>query len=1378
MKEAWELFEKGTAEWFADTFGEPTLVQRISWPLIASGKHVLVSAPTGTGKTLSAFLVFLDQMKRQAQEGVLKQELQLIYVSPLKSLAADIRENLKRPLEGMRAGEITVGIRTGDTPQRDRQKMVRTPPHILIITPESLYLMLTSKTGQRVLATARAVILDELHALIDTKRGAHLMLSLARLDYICRRALQRIGLSATIEPLDMAARYLAPEDVSIAAPPMTKKVRLEILSPYADASKGRRKDPVWEELGALVYRYCQGSRSVIAFVEGRRYAEKLAYYVNLLGGEGFARVHHGSLSKEQRMETELALRDGRLRLLCATSSMELGIDVGEIDQTLQVGCPRTVSGTMQRLGRAGHNPGRVSVMYLFPRTAAECVSCGMTAQLAREGGVEHLNPPSGCLDVLAQHLVSMAAFGSYGLEEVMEILPRAWPFRQVTKEEVQAVLGMLAGDYEHGRDIPARPRVLYDRIHERVEGDGYSRMLAVSAGGTIPDKGLYAVKTEDGVKLGEVDEEFVYESQKGDRFILGSFAWKVVHISRDTVTVTQAPVEGARLPFWKGELKGRDKRTGEAFGRMFHSLQEAYGDGKLAEALKELGLDEAAVGLAYGYLERQIKAVGALADHRTVIVEHFRDMSGNSQLMVHSVFGRRINAPLALLAAKVASGQLGMEIGHVEEEDGFLLYAYGDGALPEGILQRVDPDACRKQLEILLPGTPLFNMAFRYNSGRALMMGVRGNGRHPLWLQRLKSAEMLSQAVTEKGHPLIRETRRECMEQLWDAEGLRELLYDIRSGIVEVREVYSETPSPMSLPLQWGQEAAVMYDYAPTPQGIHKAVAEEWEQEEKPLAPGRQELFEAQARGRLPENEKQLHSLLMTEGDLAAGELEVAVEWLDSLAREGRALYLEQGLWIAAEQEREYAQALGEGDGLCQEGNKEGWKERLHIVRRMLRYRGAANAQDVAERYGWSVHGAEGILEELRQSKEAVKQDGKYYHAQLYRRARRQTVKKRREEAVTCPAENYAALLLAEMESSAPAQEEMQNLLKQYAGMVFPAAFWEGILLSGRIRNYRESMLDAFLAKGELFWHMDGKGGLCFERQEETDWEADLERQEETLDEKERTVYEALLKRGASFQQALHGLLCGESPYDALMGLMEKGLVCADSYLPVRQWLQKEKTKKATVRQRVKARVKTMEAGRWDVVRPVKQQPLETRLERCFARCLVLSKETAAVCGISWQEALSVLRIWEYTGQARRGYFVKGLSGAQFIRGTDYAAVVRRLQRPEKKLVWVNAADPAQPWGKTLPHLPGRSFQNIQGNAVACLGGLPVAVMERQGKTLRMLGSEWQEDGLQLFAQEYKRGRLFPLLKRIVVKEYPEGAEEAFASAGFLKEMRDYVLYR
>lgn len=1379
MEDVLSLFCEETAEWFRNTLGEPTLVQKEAWQIIAAGRHALVSAPTGTGKTLSAFLVFIDRMKKQAQEGTLKQQLQLIYVSPLKSLAADIRENLRRPLEGIGAGEeITVGIRTGDTPLGERQRMVRRPPHILIITPESLYLMLTSKTGQNILATAKAVILDELHALIDTKRGAHLMLSLARLDDLCGQPLQRIGLSATIEPLDVAAEYLAPEEVGIAAPDMKKEVRLEVLGPFADMTKGRRKDPVWEEVGALVYRYCQGSRSVVAFVEGRRYAEKLAYFVNLMGGEGFARVHHGSLSKEQRMETELALREGRLRLLCATSSMELGIDVGEIDQVLQVGCPRTISGTMQRLGRAGHNPGRTSVMYLFPRAAAECVSCGMTAQLARQGGVEHLNPPSECLDVLAQHLVSMAAFRGYELDEVMKILPRAWPFRKLNKEDVRSVLCMLAGDYEHDRDIPARPRVLYDRIHERVEGDGYSRMLAVSAGGTIPDKGLYAVKTAEGVKLGEVDEEFVYETRNGDRFILGSFAWRVLNISRDTVTVTQVASEGARLPFWKGEIKGRDKRTGEAFGRMFRDLQKAHEDGRLLEALREMGLDESAAELAFGYLERQIHAVGSLPDHRTIVVEHFRDSSGNSQLMVHSVFGRRINAPLALLVANAARERIDAEIGSVDEEDGFLLYSYGSRALPEGILQWVDPESCIRLLEILLPATPLFNMAFRYNSGRALMMGVRKNGRTPLWMQRLRSAEMLQQVVREKEHPLIRETRRECMRELWDAEGVYELLCDIRSGVVEVREVYTDVASPMSLPLQWSQEAAVMYDYAPTPGGIHGAVEEELKREKELVRPGNQELKQVQERQKLPKDAGQLHSLLMTEGDLAAGELDIPAEWLQSLAQEGRALYLEQGLWIAAEQEKEYAAALGEEENGGAQQKKQGREERLHIVRRMLRYRGAADARQTAGRYGWSATEAEEILEELCDGKEAVRQDGRYFHAALYRRATVQTIQNRREEIRTCPGEAYAALLLSGTESSAPGEECLRNALRKYAGATFPASYWEGILLPKRVKGYRESMLDAFLAEGELFWHMEENGGLRFERQEDIDWEQDLSRRLEGLDEKERTIYEALLKRGASFMQALNSLLPGESAYDTLLSLLKKGLAYADSFIPVRQWLEGEKSKSMPPRQRVNMRVKALKAGRWDVVRQTRDQSVEEKLESCFDKCLIVCSQTAAQWGLSWQDALTVLRIWEYTGRARRGYFVEGMSGAQFIREKDYAGVVRVLQKPERNMVWVNAVDPAQCWGKALPHKEGRSFLNVPGNVVACLGGTPVAVLERQGKSLRVFEEAHQEECLKLFAEEYKKGKLFPTMKRIVVKEYPDTAKKAFESAGFMREIQDYVLYR
>lgn len=730
------LFSPDTARWFHESLGAPTPVQEAAWPAIAAGGHVLVSAPTGTGKTLSAFLVFLDRLRKKAAEGTLEQALYLIYVSPLKSLAADIRENLNRPLAGIGAESlIQTAIRTGDTTPRERQRMIRRPPHILITTPESLYLLLTSKTGQNMLCTAKAVIIDELHALIDTKRGAHLMFSLARLDALCGAPLQRIGLSATIAPLSLAAEYLAPEPVFVAAPAMHKKIELQILGSYVDTGK-RRKDPVWQELSELVYRYCQGAGSVIAFVEGRRYAEKLAYYVNQMGGEDFARVHHGSLSKEQRAETEIALREGRLRLLCATSSMELGIDVGEIDQVLQVGCPRTVSGTMQRLGRAGHNPGRTSVMYLFPRTPAESVLCGMTAQLAREGMVEKTNPPQGCLDILAQHLVSMAAFKSYEVDDVMRLLPRAWPFRDVTKDDVEAVLRMLAGDHEHSRDIPARPRVLYDRLHGRVEGDSYSRMLAVSSGGTIPDKGMYTVRTEEGVKVGEADEEFVYETQRGDRFILGAFAWKVVHISRDTVTVKQAPVEGARLPFWKGELKGRGKETGELFGRMLRALEHAGETGKLPEALGALGLDMSAARSAGDYLKRQIAATGGLPTDQVMLAEHFRDQSGNSQLMIHSVFGRRVNTPLSLLAARLAKEEMSTDVGHVDEEDGFLLYSYGDKPMPEGLLARIDPDAVQAFLTALLPATPVFSMAFRYNCGRALMMGAKGSGRQPLWMQR------------------------------------------------------------------------------------------------------------------------------------------------------------------------------------------------------------------------------------------------------------------------------------------------------------------------------------------------------------------------------------------------------------------------------------------------------------------------------------------------------------------------------------------------------------------------------------------------------------------------------------------------------------------
>lgn len=626
-----DLFDKLTEKWFINTLGSPTAVQQQAWPAIASGRHTLVSAPTGTGKTLTAFLVFIDRLLEQARSGNLKQELQLIYISPLKSLAGDIRENLKRPLDGileeqLKAGipskstGISVGIRTGDTSQKERSRMSKTPPHILITTPESLYLMLTSKSGQKILETAKAIIIDELHALIDSKRGAHLMLSAARLDRLCRRPLQRIGLSATIEPLDIAARYLSPDPVAVIAPKMQKEIRIAVTSPLSD-KRTVMKDPVWQELAKTVYSYCGGTGSAIAFVEGRAYAEKLAYFINQLGGEGFARTHHGSLSKEQRFEVENSLRSGALRLLCATSSMELGIDVGDIDQVFQIGCPRSISSTMQRLGRAGHNPNRISIMHMFPREAVEGLYCGLTAEVARNGGIEYSKPPRLCFDILAQHLVSMACGGGYEVEEVMELLSRAFPFRDVKVEDVREILCMLAGDYEHERDIPVRPRIIYDRLHNHVTGDAYSRMLAVSAGGTIPDKGLYTCRTESGVKLGELDEEFVFETRIGDRFLLGTFAWRIVNISKDSVIVTQTNTAGARLPFWHGEIKGRRLRTGIAFGELFRRLARADEAGSMLKELEKMGLDEPAAKSAADFLKRQLQSTGLLPDDRTILID-------------------------------------------------------------------------------------------------------------------------------------------------------------------------------------------------------------------------------------------------------------------------------------------------------------------------------------------------------------------------------------------------------------------------------------------------------------------------------------------------------------------------------------------------------------------------------------------------------------------------------------------------------------------------------------------------------------------------------------------------------------------------------------
>jgi len=1418
-----DTFHENTKRWFERSLGTPTAVQEAAWPAIASGDHTLVSAPTGTGKTLAAFLVFIDRLMEMARQGSLRQELYLIYVSPLRSLASDIRENLRKPLEGIlreaelskavdgtgsgtergsggisheellmaakgpglrtdqrfetdrglenvsrgnqgkRQTGLTVAVRTSDTPQSERRRMVKSPPHILITTPESLFLMLTGRSGQSVLRTARWIIIDEVHAMIDTKRGAHLSLSLARLDKLCPKPLQRIGLSATIDPLETAAQWLSPEPVTIVAPKMHKEVELVVTSPSFE--KAPLKDAAWQEIAESVYRYCQEARSVIAFMDARAYAEKLAYYVNQLGGGGFARTHHGSISKEQRLEVEDALRRGELRLLCATSSMELGIDVGEIDQVFQVGCPRSISGTMQRLGRSGHNPNRVSIMRIFARASSEGLYSGLPAEVVRRGGIEKCRPPRLCLDVLAQHLVSMATNGGYTVDEVMEILRRAYPFRDVTKEDVKDVLRMLAGDYEHDRDIPVRPRVLYDRVHERVEGDTYSRMLAVSAGGTIPDKGLYAVRTEDGVKLGELDEEFVFEAREGDKFLLGSFAWQISDIRKDTVVVRQSSPTGARPPFCKGEIRGRRIETGFAYGEILRDLNKAHKTGSLLQALSRLGLDERAAESAQGFIKNQLAVTHALPDDRTIIIEHFRDETGTHQMMVHSVFGRPINEPLAILATEAAKRHLNANINYVVDDDGFLLFPYEDRPLPIGLLHSTLPESARPVLEAALPATPVFNMAFRYNAGRALMMGVRKGGRQPLWVQRLRSAEMLDSLVRHNDHPLIRETRRECLEDYWDLPGAELILNKIRSGGIRVLEMRLDSPSPMSLPLRHRTEGALVYDYWPTPSGIHVAVQEALDRTQM-IPPAPEQLARVSERARLPESESRLHSQLMIEVDMIAGEVDVPIEWLEALAAEERAKYIEPGLWIAAEHADEYDAALLQGD----------MNARTHIVRRLLRYRGAQSREQIAERYLWTDGAAQDVLATLCGNGSVVEYEGLYYHAALFDRAQKETIRMRRSQIKTLPPERYAALLARRVQEPGPRKEALEAALQKLYGAYYPPALWESVLLPARIPGYRPELLDALLAEGGVCWRIVPDLGLGFHPYDDIDWDAEPLGKGADLGGNARVAFEALLQKGASFMQRLSGSLGGASPYAALMELAEKGIAHADSFVPVRQWIDRARIQNAPARQRARARVMTLMAGRWELARPLKTLTIEQQLERTFDRSLILCRETAQ--SLNWGDAIKVLRVWEYTGRVRRGYFIRGLSGMQYVRDKDFAGIMFEMQEPDDEIVWLAAVDPAQPWGKYLAHYEGRAFMNVPGTAVALRAGIPVAVFERQGRTLRVFDDASLAGALRLFTEDYAMRRLFPTLRRLTVKEYPPEAAAALKDAGFSREMQDFVMYR
>ncbi len=1669
-----QMFSAKTREWFLSSVGTPTEAQRMGWQAISEGRDALISSPTGSGKTLAAFLYFLDEMRRELDAGALAEGLRIVYVSPLKALGNDIRQNLERPLAGLGLSDaVRVAVRTGDTDAKARREMIKHPPHILITTPESLYLLLTSLSGRDMLKTARTVIVDELHAVLSSKRGAHLFLSLARLDALCGGHVRRVGLSATVNPPEEAARHLTGgEPCAVIVPKIEKRTELTVDVPVPDMRQ-LPEHSVWPAIADRIIEALGHARTVLVFVDGRAGCERLALKINERAGQTLARTHHGCVSKEQRLEAERMLKSGELRVMVATSSMELGVDVGEIDLVVQVGPPPGVSALLQRLGRAGHNPGRVSRMRVYPRTAAEAIGCALVCEAAREERIERVHAPEMCLDVLSQHLVSMAAAGAYTVDEAVEILSRAYAYRRLASEDVKAVLGMLSGDYERMDDRPVKPRVVYDRLSGRVGGDAYTRMLALSAGGTIPDRGWFAVTLPDGTRLGELDEEFVFEARLGDKFYLGAFPWKIEEITRDRVIVSPTSPEGAASPFWKGDRAARACETGAFYGSLLSKWEDAArrSPAALRTTLCAAGLTPDAAENAARVLESQLRAVGCLATDRVLVAEHFSDEAGEHQLMLHSPFGDAVNRALGMLLARRAAAATGTDVRAYDDDDGALICLVGGQPIPDGILPTLaatsaptiysmspnpnsvsninlchapdarftsinpdttpgaqlafdnpvaasdarvtsinpdtvsgklptfanpdtasganhmpassnaasgtlftstnpdtahsvqlasaDPNAvfgarfasvipdetsvpfCGAAAEVraMLPASPMFSMAFRYNVQRALLNGVRGGRRQPLWVQRLRGAEALGAAAAHPEHPMMRETLNECADGYLDLNALARLLSAIRAGQVRVYEVHTDAPSPLCLNLRRQVEAEMMYDTA-----IPSAAVNLSKEALLTLSPTEEAVKSASRPARAPRSADELHARLLSEGDLLAEEADAPAEWMDALEIAGRAVYIEPGLWIARENEDEYRLALEENDAAALS----------RVVRRAARFHGAQTAETLSERYAVDEARAQEALNALCSEGILREFGGAYVHAELYESAQRMTVALNRQRVETQPARAFARMLSQRVRGAGSSAAQLAQALDSLRGCACPAAAWEGYLLPARVPNYRPQLLDEALARGEAAYRVlpaeraqlpnevrtqtavrprgaashnarvsiDGSQlfGEAVERVQsgETaafhsisvpeidgvpmesaaisrveksaastydlhaqkhdtavsvespvipengsrdgraipgertrtpravsgervrvqfdlpDDEGEYEPLPDDLTDMERDVLRTLTERGASFASRLP-----VNAGDALKSLLARGLVRADSFLPVREMLAAES---GNVKKTVRRRVRVMDAGRWSRVGALPQTSAETLVERLFDRFGIVCRETA---GADWNAAFGVLKHMEYAGKARRGYFVKGLSGAQFVRETDYSTITAQLrqpsseflrlsvapeqtqdaylpcednlassrgsnhdaapardayipcednlasphisnhgaapaqlQQPSSECIWLPAADPMQAWGAYLAHEEGRAFLRVPGTAVALMDGAVVAVSEKQGATLRVFDDSVAPEALRTLADAFRRGTIFPALPRLLIKKYPPTAAAYLEAAGFTREMLDYTLMR
>jgi len=1356
-------FSPLVGDWFRTELGTPTPAQELGWPPIAAGSHTLLLAPTGSGKTLAAFLWTLDRLLTQppAVPGV-----HTLYISPLKALSYDIERNLQGPLAGIQAlarargialPEVRVGVRTGDTPPSERQRLVRRPPHILITTPESLHLMLTSPRARETLAGVRTVIVDEIHAVAETKRGTFLALLLERLEALVRspspadekgepepggRSFQRIGLSATIRPLEAVARFLGgfgddgqKRPVQIADAGLRKGLDLLVLAPVPDLT-ALPEGSIWPSIYARLHELILAHRATIVFVNNRRAAERIAAEVNELAGYELVQVHHGSVAKERRREIEERLKAGEIPAIVATASLELGIDMGVVDLVVQVESPHSVARGLQRVGRAGHLYRAPSRGRLLPKTRADLLEMAALARAMRAGDLAPLHIPHGPLDLLAQQVVAIVALGGIPVDDLFRIVRRAAPFSDLPRDAFHSVLTMLA---EPG-PWSVRPRIAWDRVNDVLLPLPGSQRLAVTSGGAIPDTGQYGVYTEAGDRIGELDEEFVYEARVGEVVVLGLNRWRILDITHDRVVVV-AGDGPAKIPFWRGEAYGRDLHLGQAVGILSREIEARLGDPDLVPWLGEAcALDPAAAENTVRYVALQ-RERGIVPTDRRLVIEGFPDEGGGVRLAVLTPYGKRFHLALRLALLARFRDEVGLEPASLHSDSGILFrLTQVPFERAVAIIEGLRGDEVERLLLAELARSPLFGLRFRENAGRALLLPRDRPGRRSsFWLRRLSARDLLEAVRAQPGFPLVTETYREILQDILPVDGVRDWLGRLERGEVEVAVHHGVAPSPFAASLLWEFQAAYLYQWdepkpGPVPTGIASCdllplLGRDLAGFVDPRAVDRVDgELRGSGEGRWARTGAELLALLRRVGDVGEDEL-AAVASPDARGAVPGLLAASAIAWVEFPGSKPAVRVVTGGDLPLYRAALAGDEEaQVGIVRRHVASRALAPLSALRERYPFP----ESVIESAVAIPPFVvgtwQGERVWTRKETLERLQRLSLAARRGEVHPQPPAALQAFLLRHQhrtpEGRVRQAEGLAQVLTQLQGIALPWGLWDGEVLPSRVAGYQPAWVEDLLRSGEFVWLGRPGGGrdlaVAFAHRANAPWLAKAYPvRKEELAPVEAALVDRLRERGPRFLVELAGDvgLPATQCAVALWELARAGIVTNDGLAPLQAGpppLRPGKT-----------RVWRGGTGRWSLLPPgggeLVADEREALLELLLSRYGILSRGILAWDGgaVPWGELYPLLTRREWRGELARGLLVEGLAGAQFARED----VLRGLEGPGSGWSLLPSTDPAllygagAPFPLTDPADPGRRFRTGPGSYLVLRNGCPVLAIEGERLT-------------------------------------------------------------